>query len=142
MTPSVQHVNILGLHRITRGTLAVCALGGGGGEESDVDVVVLHQLFELREDVGLDELLALGRALCGGGATVLLEQAEGRGLVVGKFAQDIDNDGVRFGDIEADVGNRVVDELLEDGEDSTCDDRKGERRCKGLEDGVSRVQEY
>jgi hypothetical protein len=68
-------VNILGLHRITRGTLAVCALGGGGGEESDVDVVVLHQLFELREDVGLDELLALRRALCGGGATVLLEQA-------------------------------------------------------------------
>jgi hypothetical protein len=135
-------VNILGLHRITSGTLAVRALGGGGGEESDIDIVVLHQLLELRKDVGLDELLALGRALCGGGATVLLELAKGRGLVVGKFAQDINDDGVRFGHVEADVGDGIVDELLEDREDGACDDREGERRCKGLADRVSRVQDY
>jgi hypothetical protein len=90
----VQHVNVLSLHRITRGTLAVRALGGGGGEESDIDVVVLHQLLKLREDVGLDELLTLGGALCASGATVLLQLAERRGLVVGELAQDVDNDGV------------------------------------------------
>lgn len=136
----MQHVNILGLHRITRGTLAVRTLGRGGSEESDIDILVLHQLLQLRQDIGLDELLTLGRALCASGATILLQLAKGRGLVVGKFAQDIDNDSVRFGDVEADVGNGVADKLLEDGQNGTCNDRERKSRCKGLVDRVSRVQ--
>ena len=68
----MQHVDILSLHRITGGAFAAGTLCGGGGEEAHVDVLVLDQLLELWQDLGLDELLALDRALGVGSLAVLL----------------------------------------------------------------------
>lgn len=109
-------MDVLSLHDIAGG-LRAGALGGGRGEEAHVDVLVLHELLEGRQDVALDELLALGRALGGAGAAFLLELCEGSRTVVGDAAEDVNQDGVRLGDVEADVGNGVADELLENGED-------------------------
>ena len=68
----MQHVNILSLHRIAGGTFAASALCGGRGEEADVDVLVLNQLLELWQDLRLNELLALDRALGVGSFAALL----------------------------------------------------------------------
>jgi len=65
-------VDILSLHRIAGGTFAAGALCGGRGEEADVDILVLNKLLELRKNLRLDELLALGRALGVGSFAVLL----------------------------------------------------------------------
>lgn len=128
----MQHVDVLSLHRIAGSTLGAGALGRSGCEEADVDVLVLHELLELRQHVGLDELLALRRALGAGGAAVLLQLDERRGAVVGDAAQDVDEDGVGLGDVEADVGNGVADELLENGEDRASDNGEGESGGESL----------
>ena len=59
----------------------------------------------------------VGRALGGAGAAFLIELCEGSRTVVGDAAEDVNQDGVRLGDVEADVGDGVADELLENGED-------------------------
>ena len=68
----MQHVDILSLHRITGGAFAAGTLCGGRGEEAHVDVLVLDQLLELWQNLRLNELLALDRALGVGSLAVLL----------------------------------------------------------------------
>ena len=46
--------------------------------------------------------------------------------------EDVDEDGVGFGDVEADVGDGVADELGEDGEDGAGEDLEGEGGGEGL----------
>jgi hypothetical protein len=45
---------------------------------------------------------------------------------VGKTLEDVDEDGVGFGDVEADVGDLVGDQRREDGEDGGGEDAEGE----------------
>lgn len=124
-------MDVLSLHDIA-GDLRAGALGGGRGEEAHVDVLVLHELLEGRQDVALDQLLALGRALGRTGAAFLLELRQGSRAVVGDAAEDVNQDSVGLGDVEADVRNGVADELLENGEDGAGEDWEGERRGKSL----------
>jgi hypothetical protein len=68
--------------------------------------------------------------------TVLLEAEDcsvGRG--VREAFEDINEDGVGFGDVEADVGDLVGDEGVQDGEDGAGEDGEGEGWCEGLEKG-------
>lgn len=89
----MQHVDILRLHRVAS-ALAVGALGSGRGEEANIDILVLHQLLKRRQDIALDELLALGRALSRGSASFLLELNKSRSTVVRDSAKDVNEYGV------------------------------------------------
>lgn len=90
----MKHVDVLSLHRINGSTLAASALGGGRGEEANVNILVLDQLLELRQDLRLNKLLTLGGALSVGSSAVLLQLAESREAIVRNAAKDVNEDGV------------------------------------------------
>ena len=46
--------------------------------------------------------------------------------------EDIDEDCVGFGDVEADIGDLICDESVKDGKDSLGEDLEGEGGCEGL----------
>lgn len=109
------------------------ALGGRSGEESDVDILILAQFLQRGHDLASDELLALGCALCRWGWGGGFQLAEGRAFVRQPL-EDVDQDGVGLGDVEADVGDRVLDEAVQDGENGAGEDGEGEGWGEGLND--------
>lgn len=90
----MKHVDVLSLHRINGSTFAAGALGGGRGEEADINILVLDQLLELWQDLRLNELLALRGAFGVGSPAVLLQLTECREAIVRDAAQDVDKNGV------------------------------------------------
>ena len=108
--------DVLSLHSIPR-ALEATSLCRGAGKEPHVHVVVLHQLLQWRQHLVPYQLLATLGSLRGRGRAGVLERDEGRCVVVGHTAEDIDEDRIGLGDVEPDVGNWVADELGEDGED-------------------------
>lgn len=72
------------------------------------------QLLEVREDLVLDEFLAFGRGFVIG-ITRLPKGVDG--LVLRETLENVDEDGVRLGNVETDVGDVVGDEAVHHGED-------------------------
>ena len=107
------------------------ALGGRGSEESDIDILILAQFLQRGHNLATDELLPLGCALRGWGWGGGFQLAEGRAFVRQPL-EDVDQDGVGLGDVEADVGDRVLDETMQDGEDGAGENGKGEGWGEGL----------
>lgn len=109
------------------------ALGGRRSEESDIDILILAQFLQRGHNLATDELLAFGRALGRRGWGSGFQLAEGR-IFVGQPLEDVDQDGVGLGDVEADVGDRVLDEAMQNGEDGAGEDGEGEGWGEGLVD--------
>lgn len=101
------------------------------GEESHIHVSVLLQLLERGHYLSSDNFFALRGAGSGASAAGFLQVHEGR-VVVRKAFEDVDQDGVGFGDVEADVGDGVFDELMQDGEDGAGECGEGEGGREGL----------
>lgn len=118
--------DLLSLHRVAP------ALTRRGGKEPYIDVVVLHQLGERWHDVLLYELLALSAA-AEISAAHFLHARERRGFVRHAL-EDVDENGVGFGHVEADVGDGVFDELAKDGNDGASEHGDGKGGCKSLRD--------
>ena len=129
LDPGPNTQDILSLHGIALAMglslMVGPALGRRSSEESDIDVLVLAQFLERRHDLATDELLALGCALRGWGWGGGFQLTEGRAFVRQPL-EDVDQDGVGLGDVEADVGDRVLDETVQDGEDGAGEDGEGE----------------
>lgn len=115
-----------GLRRCLHGLLLVTACGGG--EVSDVNIVILLQLLQAWQNSLLNEILALGRR--GDSLARLLDLNQG--LIGRETAQGVDENGVGLGDVEADIGDFVRDKSVQDGNDGAFDNIKSNNRGKSL----------
>ena len=125
---------LLSLHRTIRPGLA-----RRRRKETYIHIIILHQLLQRGHNLIADQLLALLRSR-EGSLVVLFQRDDGSvGGGVGEALEDVDEDGVGFGDVEADVGDLVGDEGGEDGEDGVGEDGEGEGWGEGLELNVSKL---
>lgn len=117
---------VAGSRRRLHGLLLVTARGRG--EVSDVNIIILLELLQARQDSLLDEILALGR----GSDSFLGLLHLNQGLVGREATQGVDENGVGLGDIESDVGDFVGDQSVQDGNDGAFNDIKGNNRGESL----------
>jgi hypothetical protein len=90
---------------VLRGSLHGLLLSapGSSSEIADINIIILLQLLQARQNILLDQILGLGRwsnSLLG---LFHLDQ----GLVLRQAAQSINQDGVGLGDVETDVGDLI-----------------------------------
>jgi hypothetical protein len=100
----------------------------GRGEVSDINIVIFLQLLQAGHDSLLDEFLALRRR--GDSLSRLLHLDQG--LVLWKTAQGIDENSVRLGNVESNVGDFVGDQSIQDGDDGAFNDIEGNNRSESL----------
>lgn len=98
------------------------------GKVSDIDVVILLELLQAGHDPLLDQVLAPGRR--GDGFTRLLHLNQG--LVGGQTAQRINQNSVRLGNIETDVGDLVGHKSIQNGEKGAVDNVECDNGGEGL----------
>lgn len=72
--------------------------------EANINIIVLGQLRQIGHDIVADESMTLFTAFAD--LALFLERGDGVGGV-GQALEDVDEDGVGFGDVEADVGDAV-----------------------------------
>lgn len=100
----------------------------GGSKVSHINIIVLLQLLQVRQDSLLDEILALWRG--GRGLSGLLHLS--KCLVRWQTTQCIDQNGIRLGNIEANVRNLICDQPVQDGKNGAFNDIKCNDRGKSL----------
>lgn len=87
-------------------------------EVSHINIVILLQLFQTGQDSLLDNVLALGG--WGSGLSRLLDLSQR--LVRRQTAQGIDEDGIRLGNVEADVRDLVCHQSIQNGKNGAVND--------------------
>lgn len=120
MDSTVNRFDLLGLH----GVLSVRpGLAGCRREKSYINIIIRHKLLQRRHDLVSDDLLTTCAAgeIC---RSLLLHLYDGGRIRIRQALEDIDEDSVRFGDVEADVGNGVRNQRLKDGKNRPGYDRK------------------
>lgn len=120
MDSTVNRFDLLGLH----GVLSVRpGLAGCRREKSYINVIIRHKLLQRRHDLVSNNLLAACAAgkIC---RSLLLHLYNGGRIRIRQALEDIDEDSVRFGDVEADIGDRIRNQGLKDGKDRPGDNRK------------------
>lgn len=100
-------------------------LGRHRRKKPHIHIIIPAQLLQRRQHLTPHQLLAPLRPRHTAPLTLLLELRHG-GVLVRQALEQVDEHGVRLGDVEADIGDRVVDELGEDGENGAGEDGEGE----------------
>jgi hypothetical protein len=120
---------------VLRGSLHGLLLSapGSGSEIADVNIIVLLQLLQAGQDFLLNQLLGLGRRSDRSLRLFHLNQS----LVLGQATKSIDQNGVRLGDVEADVRNVVGHKSVQDGEDGAFNDIECDNGSQCLQTLVS-----
>lgn len=96
---------------------------------SHVNIVILLQFLQTRQDPLLDDVLALRR----GSRSLSRLLHLGQCLVRRQTTQRIDQNGIGLGDIEANVRNLICNQSIQDGKNGVFNDIECNNRGKSLE---------
>lgn len=95
---------------------------------ADIDVVILLQFLQTRQDLLLDQVLALGRG--GDRLSGLLDLDQS--LVLRQAAQGVDQNGIGLGDVETNVGDFICHQAVQNGNNGAFDNVERNNGGEGL----------
>ena len=124
-------MTMYGVPQCSRGGLhsLLLATTSGRSEISNVNIIILLELFKTGQDSLLDELLAPRRR--GGGFSRFLHLNQC--LCFRQAAQSVNKNSIRFSNVETNVGNLIRHQSVQDRQDEGFNDIESDNGGKGLE---------